>query len=272
MVIAVDLGGTNIRVAEVSGKRIRGEQKVRTPKKKREILKAIFDLVGQYSREPIGISSAGVEISGRIVWALNMDFDNVPLKAMLKKEFGVRVEVENDANCAGLAELHYGAGKGKKNFVMLTLGTGIGGAVIIDGKLYKGRGAAGEPGSMLMKGDIYEHLASGSAQSLLAKKHGFSEIGHLELQRLAERGDARARKVFEELGENLGVGIKNIIYLLDPEMIVLGGGFSRVKLYWPAMMKVVNENCVGGRKTPIVRAKFGDGAGLIGAGILVEKR
>src|SRR3989344_4937130 len=165
MILALDIGGSNIRSANVSGTKISNYRKTPTPKRKKEILEEIFKIVESHARpSSIKISTAGFERDGIMQQSLKADINGIPLSKILERKFRVPVYLENDANCAALAEFHYGAGRGKKNFILLTLGTGIGGGAILDGKLYRGRGGAIEPGSMIIdKGIIFEELASGDA-------------------------------------------------------------------------------------------------------------
>ena len=216
----------------------------------------------------------GEALLGRIVNSLNNDMNGVQLTGILKKKFKTKVFVENDANCAALAELYYGAGKGKKNFVLLTLGSGIGGGAICDGKLYRGSGGAIEPGSMIIdKGIIFEELASGDASVEIARKEfGLKGVTSLELEERANKEDKKALEVYDRVGYYLGIGLSNLTYLFDPEVLILGGGFSRVKHIYPSMYATFNKLYKLNPKPKIVKARFGDDSGLIGAGLLARAR
>ena len=162
MVISIDLGATNIRIAEVSGNRIKNKIKVKTPKTKKEILDLLIKLISEYKdKRAICIGIAGFIKNNKIYGTPNMDFNNIDIKKILENKFKSKVYIDNDANCAGIGELYYGNGKDKKNFVLLTLGTGIGGAIIINNKLYRGSGFAGDPGHILINNIIFEKIASG---------------------------------------------------------------------------------------------------------------
>ncbi len=296
MVLALDIGGSNIRIAEVNGVHLANKKMMKTPKTKKQILESVIDLISSYkNKEIICIATAGFERDGKIIHALNMDFNDIALKGILQKKFNAKVYVENDANCAGLAELHHGVGRGKNNFVLLTLGTGIGGAVIIDKELYRGNGGAGEIGSMIMSRcfsnnslhlehpkvhtkrkdflichDIFEHLASGSASVKIAHESGLKNITSLELEERANKKDKMALKVYERVGYYLGVGLANLSYAFDPDILVLGGGFSRVKHIYPNATKTLHLLYNIDPKPKIVKARFGDDAGLIGAALLAK--
>ena len=269
MTLALDIGATNIRIAEVNGTTIRRKQKVKHAAKKSDILNLILKLISEYEKpKSICVATAGFEKSGKIQGALNMDFNDVPLRKILEKKFRVPVHIQNDARCAGLAELYYGSGKKAKNFVLLTLGTGIGGAIIIDRKLYLGNGTAGEVGSMIFDDDLFEHLASGSAATNFAKKEGLKIKNSYELEKLAQKNNRKAIAIYEKVGKYLGKGIVNLSYALSPEMFIIGGGFSEVEYIFPSARKFFSENYKIDPKPKIVKAKFGDDAGLIGAGLL----
>lgn len=197
-----------------------------------------------------------------------MDFNDVNVKEFVKGKFNTKVYVENDTHCAGLAERYFGNGKKHKNFVVLTIGTGIGGAIFIDGKLYRGQGIGAEPGQMLMHGKRFEELASGNASVKIAEKYSFKNINSMELESLARKKNQKALEVYKEVGRNLGIGLLNISYLLDPEIIIIGGGFSKVEFIYEEANKVLHENDLAKRNIKIVRTKLGDNAGLIGAALL----
>jgi len=270
MKLCLDIGGTNIRSAIAEGTKLVDYRKTPTPKKQKETIARIFEVVEGYGKvDAICVSTAGFERDGKIVNSLNNDMDGAPLTKLLKAKFGKKVYVENDANCAALAELNYGVGKGKKNFVLLTLGSGIGGGAILNGQLYRGNGGAIEPGSMRIDHEeIFEHLASGDASIRIAHEQGLKDINSFELEKMADQGDKKAKRVYDIVGRNIGIGIVNLAYIFDPELVVVGGGFSRVKYIYPEMEKTFRKLYKLNPKPKIVKARFGDDAGLIGASLL----
>ena len=273
MILALDIGGTNIRSAIVEKTRIINYKKIKTPKNKKEILETLNEIIKSYEKpDKICVSAAGFERNGIMQHSLHADINEISLSKILKSKFHVPVYLDNDANCAGLAELHYGAGKSLNNFVLLTLGTGIGGAIIINKKLYRGKGGAGEIGSMIIDDKtIFENLASGNASVEIAKKFGFKKTDSFELEAKANKGDKKALAVYQKIGEYLGIGLANLAYIFDPDAIILGGGFSRVKHIYAPAQKTLNKLYNLNPKPKILNAKFSDNAGLIGAALLSNK-
>ncbi|PIN92934.1 hypothetical protein COU54_05060 [Candidatus Pacearchaeota archaeon CG10_big_fil_rev_8_21_14_0_10_31_24] len=269
MTLVLDIGGTNIRIAEVSKTSVKNKLIVPNTKKKDTFLKTIFQLIDKYPKpNKIGIGIAGFVKNGIILNSPNLpDIKNLNLAKILKSKYKCPVLVENDANCAGLAELKYGSGKGKKNIILLTLGTGVGGAIILNGKLYKGNGFAGEPGHMKIHEAQLESKASGTAVIIQARKQGIRCSNALDVELLARQGNKKAIKIYKEVGKNIGQAILSISYLIDPELFILGGGFSRAPFIMEEIQKVTSKDLLK-RKINIVKAKFGDNAGLIGAGLL----
>ncbi len=218
---------------------------------------------------------------------------NVLLKNILAKKLKIPVFLDNDANAALLGELWKGRAQGKKNVILLTLGTGIGGAAIINGQIYRGRtGGGAEFGHMIIDKNFpqkstcghYGCLESftssksiinklkketvGGRRSLLTKS---KNIDSLTIYQAALKGDRLSIEVLENAGENLGVGIINLINIFEPELVILSGQLSKAKKYfWSAMQKEVKNSCFK-RVIPIVKARLGDEAGIIGAASLVFK-
>ncbi len=269
MNLALDVGATNIRIALVNKTIIKQKVKTLTPKTKNQIINKLIELINNYSDYvSVCISIAGVENKGKIQNVLNMDLDNVPLRKILGHKLKKNIFLENDARCAGIAESVYGSGKNADNFILLTLGTGIGGAIFINSKLYTGTGSAGEIGSMYLDNKIFEHLASGNASLSLARHSGLINISSKQLEDLARKGNKKALKNYNKVGHYLGIGLTNLAYIFSPELFIIGGGFSKVKYIYPETFKTFKELYNLNPKPKIVKAKFGDDAGLIGAALL----
>ncbi len=272
MRVCLDIGGTNIRSAIVNGSRLKDYRKVNTPKEKKETIAKIFNIIESYNGfDTICISTAGFEKKGKLQNSLNNDLDGTPLKKILREKFKKKVYFENDANCAALAELKFGAGKKLRNFVLLTLGTGIGGAIVINKKLYLGKGAAGEVGSMQITDKIFEQLASGSASMRFAHEKGLRNVSGTELCYLAQKKDKTALEVYNEVGYFLGIGLSNLAFILSPDAFILGGGFSEVKHIFPKAEKTFKK-IYNLESIKILKAKFKDDSGLIGAALLPNSK
>jgi glucokinase len=273
-ILAIDLGGTNIRSAIVEKTKLFGYLKTPTPKKQKDIIKKLFEIIESYgSINAVCVSTAGFERGGIIVNSPNNDMEGAPLSKLLKSRFKKsKIFIRNDAKCAALAELYYGVGKGKRNFILLTLGSGIGGAAIVNGKLWLGEGGAPEPGAGMRidHEEIFEHLASGRASVKFAHEFGLN-VDSFQLEEMANKGDKKAKEVYDKIGYYLGMGIANLVYLFDPQEVVIGGGFSRVKYIYPEMQRSYEKFYGLNPKPKIVKAKFGDDAGLIGAALLVKE-
>ena len=249
----------------------------------------------------IGVAAAGVLDTNRgiVTTSPNLpNWRNVPLRDILADKSGVVTYIINDANAAALGEHRFGAGMGFENIIYLTVSTGIGGGIIIDSKLYSGTdGCAGEVGHMTIKADgpqchcgsfgCLEALASGWAVAKAAitrinngEKSSIVELvdGRLEsitaetVAVAARRGDRLAADIVSEAAKYLGIGLANLVNIFNPELIVIGGGLSKMgdMLLKPAR-KVLKERAF---KLPadtvrVVRARLGSNAGIIGAAAYV---
>lgn len=246
----------------------------------------------------VGIPSTIDQRAGRAVASVNVPLTDVDLPARLRERFGLPAAIENDANAAALAEHRYGAGRGTKHMVMLTLGTGIGGGLILDGRLYRGAvGAAAELGHVTIDLDgppcqglcpgfgHLEALASGMATDRLAQEvaearpdgdlGGAAAAGRVVDARvaveLAGAGPGDARDLLERVSYYLGTGIASLVNIFNPEVVVLGGGFARAgELLFEPARRVVAERALPPARdvVRIVPALLGVEAGLIGAGLV----
>jgi len=274
MTIALDVGASKIRIADVTGTKVKNKVEIKTPKTKSAILGSLTELIENFTEKKpreICIGMAGIQKNGLIINSPNLPaVNNVNIKSFLEKKFKTKVYVENDVHCAGLAEKYFGYGKKYRNWCMLTLGTGIGGATFVNGKLFKGQGIGMEPGQMLIEGKRFEEIASGPASVRLARQKGIKGDS-FKIEELAKKGNKKAISVYDEIGRRLGIGLLNISYIYDPEIIILGGGFAKVKFIWKNMLKTLYNSDMAKRKIPVRHAKLSDDAGLIGAALLSKK-
>lgn len=210
------------------------EAQISTPKNRVSFLKLLEKLVKNLKQnnsvQGIGIACAGmIELrSGKIVQSPNMKFLNdFALSRWVSRKFDVLVKIQNDTNCFLLAEKKFGLAKPHKNVAALTLGTGVGGAVMVDGKLlHSRRFSAAELGHMVIK---MTKGGNGTVEDLCSS-HFFKRFnlgGALDTQLAAEDGNKRAQKIYLEFGTNLGIALANIVNIFDPELIILGGSISR---------------------------------------------
>jgi glucokinase len=250
-VIGIDLGATNIRGAAVSagsGASLSGIVSVRihSDGTVEEVLDDIYQVIDGIMRDNGGedtIAAIGIGVPSVVDVTKGIVYDvqyipswvEVPLKEILESKYSLPVFVNNDANCFALGEHYFGKGKGTANMIGLTLGTGLGGGVIINNKLFAGSNCgAGEFGMLPYKEHIFDYYASGS---LFSNVYG---LDGLQVFTDARAGDARARELYAELGHNIGQAIKSVMYTYDPELIVLGGSVSQAfDLFSQSMWEVV---------------------------------
>ena len=287
--ICIDIGGTSIKYGVLSDKGeifIDGTVSTKVTEKEnfilsdvKKLVRNILDEYENYEIKGICVSTAGVvnPEKGEIAYAgpTIPKYTGTKIKEELEKEFSISCEVENDVNCAGLGEYWKGAGKGSKSMVCLTIGTGIGGSVILDGKLLNGIGyTAGEIGYMDVNGSYIQNIASSKylvekVQKKKEEKEGITDaITGVDIFELAKKGDEICIAGINEIISNLAVGVRNIIYLLNPEVIVIGGGITAQKEYLEEKIrKEVNDGMISDmfRKTRIELAQQGNQAGLLGA-------
>ena len=287
--ICIDIGGTSIKYGVLSEKGeifIDGTVSTKVTEKEnfilsdvKKLIRNILDEYRNYEIKGICVSTAGVvnPEKGEIAYAgpTIPKYTGTKIKEELEKEFSISCEVENDVNCAGLGEYWKGAGKGSKSMVCLTIGTGIGGSVILDGKLLNGIGyTAGEIGYMDVNGSYIQNIASSKylvekVQKEKEEKEGITDaITGIDIFELAKKGDEICIAGLNKIISNLAVGVRNIIYLLNPEVIVIGGGITAQKEYLEEKIrKEVNDGMISDmfRKTRIELAQQRNQAGLLGA-------
>lgn len=295
--MGVDVGGTKIALALVSsGKPVTQIYSIKTPHGKK-ILNVIDSFYKKFSRKyiisGIGISTAGmVSNDGRIVGSTGNipGWEGTGVKEILQRKYRLPVVVENDANSAAYAEYQIGSAKGANPLIMITLGTGVGGGVIVDGKLVRGSNfAGGEIGHIKLsytkqrlctcsKYDCFEAYASGNGLIALIKhyfpsKHkGITTRKLFQLARLKSSDGTLALRAVEDWHFYIALGICNLIHLVDPEKIVLSGGLSsEVDINY--LLKQTRSFLLPAleKKIHIVKSVLGNDAGLLGATLLASQ-
>jgi glucokinase len=310
LAIGVDVGGTKVAggVVDEEGK-ILAELKRPTPSESPErtadvIVEVVNELRADHDIEAVGIGAAGFIDADRamVLFAPNLAWRDEPLRERVADRIGLPVIIENDANAAGWAEARFGAGRGESDLVICTIGTGIGGAIVLGGRLYRGRwGIAAEPGHMLVVRDgircgcgnrgCWEQYGSGraltreardsaaasplAAEALLQLAGGkVDDITGPIVTRAAQDGDPVASEVFRDVAHWVGIGLANLAALLDPGLFVLGGGVADAGdlLVQPARAAYA-AHLTGRGHRPLAEirlAELGNDAGLVGAADLAR--
>src|SRR3989449_3819654 len=282
MLAGIDLGGTQVRVglARSDGKLL-ASIKTRTallgtPQGLVDWAAAEIDRHrGREKVRSITIAAPGpIDVKrGVLVNPPNLPWQNVPLAAMLSRATGAKVQLANDADMAGLGEFHHGAGRGTRNMVYITWSTGVGGGLIIDGKLHRGgHGTAGEIGHMIIdpNGPLDNCGQRGCLEAFVSGKALARDTGQAAAQVFAEaaRGDKNARMVIERAARYMGIALISLTNVIDPEMFVIGGGVSRSwALVQPTMLETLRSSpfIKPARRPRLRRARLGDRAGQVGA-------
>lgn len=305
-VIGVDVGGTSIRAARVGpGGQVFQRFESPSPAHDQELMvDALLQVVeeaadagtGRGDARAVGLGAAGyiLQERGVIMEAPNIAWRDVPLRSIVSERTGLTVFLDNDANAAAAGEHLFGVARGVDDFICLTLGTGIGGGIFIDGKVYRGhRGTAAELGHATVdpagpvcgcgRRGCLEAMASGTAlereaarlaaldpDSMLNGTCG-GDLWRLDgetVARAAEAGDGAALEAFEYVSLWLGIGIASFIHIFDPELVVLGGGMSRSgHLLLDSVRRTVAEHgipCLV-RDASVELSSLGGDAGVVGA-------
>lgn len=310
LAIGVDVGGTKVAAGVVDDAGIViAEVRRQTPSESPErtadvIVEVVQELRKEYEVTAVGVGAAGFIDSDRstVMFSPNLAWRDEPLRDRISDRIGLPVVIENDANAAGWAEAKFGAGRGEAHVVLITLGTGIGGAIVLDGKLYRGRwGVAGEPGHMTMvQGGIacgcgnrgcWERYCSGTALTMAARERVEASklAGQDLLQRAggsvdqitgpliteaAKEGEQLALEVFDDVSRWLGLGLANLSAILDPGCYIIGGGLAAAGELLLAPARQAFSGALSGRgHRPLAKIKLvqlGNEAGVVGAADLAR--
>jgi glucokinase len=309
--IGLDVGGTKIASATLENGKLTTRELVKTDVSDSDSLVAqLLELIDHLRAEHavavgVGLPSIIEFETGRIAHSVNIPLADLPLRELLSQKAGIPVYIENDASCAALAEAFDEEGRLVcPNLVMFTVGTGVGGGMVFNGRLYRGATSAAEVGHTVIGLDVedgapvpegkhplpgtLEYLAAGRALDRLAEREAQEEEDSFLGKRLtqdgevtghdvvdgAKAGDADALRVLDVLGQRLGIGIANAINLFDPQEIVIGGGVSVAGdlLLDPARAVAECYTVPGlGRHTTIRLARHGAQAGVLGAAMVAAQ-
>lgn len=310
--IGIDVGGTNVKIALVDEGKIIYSNSVPTYAQMgyeytvNNIKQAIRDLMKETETTSADIKGIGFDFPGQVDYKTGVvklapnipGWVNVPIAQMIEEAFHIPTRIDNDVRCAALGEMNFGAGKGCQNFVCITVGTGIGSGLVVNGQLVRGAAnAAGEIGHIKLQmkdgpicgcGDTgcLEAFASGPSIVAMAQDYlksgkstkfremaGDGEITPYIVAKAAEAGDPVAKRIFTIIGEYVGMGLVSVINLLNPEKVIIGGGVAEAgDLLLEPIRKTVMERAmvVARESVEIVPAELGNSAGVIGASMLVE--
>ncbi|HSS32576.1 MAG TPA: ROK family protein [Solirubrobacterales bacterium] len=305
--IGVDLGGTKMLVGVLDGTETLWESReASTGQSEDELVELLVREVSEAREARPDAKAVGLGIPATIdhdrgiaVSAVNLPLADLPIRDLVEKRVGLPVVVDNDANVAAFAEFLYGAAKGMPDIVMLTIGTGIGGGLILNGELYRGStGAGAELGHVVIQADgppcqgncpnhgCVEALASGTALGregkAAAESAPESAIGKLlaagetidgkVVTEAALAGDETSIAVFELIGGRLGVACSSFANIFQPNAIVVGGGVIAAGdlLLDPARREIRERALTPMNQTPILEATLGNDAGMIGAAALAR--
>ena len=306
MYVGIDVGGTNLKAGLVDemGRILAVE---RTPLDFRgpeafaatlaELSRAVMDAGGAETSqvEYVGVGLPGAVSGGDVVYTTNIPMENVPLEALFRHTLDLPLLLGNDADCAAVGEFFCGAGQGTRDFVVVTLGTGIGGGIILDGKL-RGGLASSEAGHLVICHDgepcncgrrgCWERYASATGLIRLTREamaahqesalHALAAQGGVEGRtafEAAQQGDETALTVCRTYVSYLADGLVSLINILRPEVVAIGGGVAAAPdhLLLDPLREIVSREsfgCHGGRCTRVLRAELGNDAGIIGAALL----
>ena len=310
--IGIDVGGTNVKIALVDSKgKIIYSNSIPTRAEMgyeytiNNMKEAITELIKETKSDPKNIESIGFGFPGQIDYQKGIvrlapnipGWVDVPIAEIMEKEFGIPTRVDNDVRCAALGELNYGAGQGCDNLICITVGTGIGSGLVINGKLVRGASnAAGEIGHIKLDmnggplcgcGDrgCLEAFASGPSIVALAEEYikggkstKYRELANPDItpyivSEAAKQGDPVAKRIFTIVGEYIGIGLASVVNLLNPEKIIIGGGVAAAGdlLLTPIKESLVKRAMpIAGSAVEIVPAQLGNSAGVIGASLLIN--
>jgi glucokinase len=299
-IIGIDLGGTNLKIALLDSKfRIKHKESLNTRKfsDKAELIAAIASavsrIINNFTLNNKDILGVGLGLPGPVDHDKGIVhfFPNIPgwkevrLRDLLEKRLGLRVSIDNDAKLMALAEYRQGKASRFKNVLCITLGTGVGGSIIIDGKLYRGtNNAAGEIGHLpinesgpdcncggiaCLEAYIGNNRIKEAGRRLFRK-----EISPEELSNLAKSGNPKAFKIWDDVGARLGLALAGMVNILNLDAIIIGGGIANAgQFLFDKVNKTIRERAmtVQAKQVKVFKAELGNDAGMIGAAISVKE-
>lgn len=314
-VIGIDVGATFTKLALVDPRGTVSKRRMIATERHHKKGKLIDAITGEIKTilstaklVPGELSGIGVGVPGLVDSRIGLihylvnipGWSRVPLKRLFEEKLRIPVFVDNDVNTMALGELAYGAGRGAKNMICITLGSGVGGAIIIDGELYRGSTfSAGEIGHLPINEDgprcgcgsfgcveryVGNRYLVGTTIDLIKKGErtvittlihdDFSRLTPKIISQAARRGDRLAIEIWQAAGKHLGIALAGVVNVLNPEKIIIGGGMAKAgKVLFDSIKHTIRERAMKlpGAKVKVVRALLGDDSGIIGASVLVNE-
>ena len=289
-VIGVDVGGTKmVAGVSVAGSRLEAVVRAATPPRQEDLVEGLVALVlDAVAASPEQVQAVGVGVpslidraSGHVLMSVNAELADLALRPLLQERLGLPVAVDNDGNLAVLAEQRAGAARGRQNVALLTLGTGIGGGLVLDGEVYRGgRGTGAESRATSpsqadgppCQGHCPNHgcLETYVSGTAIAREAGGRDAP--TVARLAEEGDPEAAAVLERAGIWLGVGLAALANVLNPDVFVIGGGVGEIgeRILVPARAELAARALPPNADVPVLGAAFGNQAGMVGGAMLAR--
>ncbi|MGQ9510788.1 MAG: ROK family protein [Thermaceae bacterium] len=286
-VVGLDLGGTKIAAGLFEGERLLKKEILPTPKEGGlAVVQALVEAARRVLAE--GVQAVGLGIPGPLDFEKGVirftpnipGIRDLPIRRLLEEALGLPVYLENDANAAALAEHHLGAGRGFRSSVFLTISTGIGGGVVLGGRVLRGeRGQGGELGhlTLLPGGPVcgcglegcLEALASGRALEREASYAFAQPLSVQELFQLVAKGSPKAERILKQAATYVGIGLASLVKAFDPGVFILGGGvaLNAPESYWEALHSSYHRYLAGWEAPPVRKALLGADAGLLGAAL-----
>ena len=300
--IGVDVGGTNLKIGLIENKSIVDQRVTKTNALDviRQIVASVKELVADNNLTMqdiagVGVGFPGMMKNGRVIHSPNIQLDDCPIQAILQDHLGVTTIVKNDGDFAAFAEHEIGAGVGSTNMIMLTIGTGIGGGIIINNEIYQGRGGAGELGHILCvpngkqcrcgrHGCAEQYVSLSALHDLAVEKMAiYSDnniskaegIRAIDIMNAYHNNDECAKTIVMQYVDMLTDVVLNYCNIFRPDTIVIGGGLT----YASDIIEMVAKNCedqnfgyIGAPKVKIVSAMLGNDAGILGSVLAIDKQ
>lgn len=290
-ILAFDIGGTFVKYG-LCNENFEISEKSKFPtnaqKGGQAIIENIINMIEQYDNiDRVAISTAGQVDSGNGIVVYSTGnipyYTGMAVKSLIENRTGIKTFVENDVNSAAIGEAYFGAAKGEKNFVCLTLGTGVGGAIFLNGELFKGtNSSAGEIGHMIIHGGgkqctcggegCFECYASANALIKAVNKVSPVELDAFQIFQKENIEKPEIRSEIDKWIDEIIIGLINVIYIFNPSTIVLGGGIMNEDYIIELIdRKIYNRLMDSFKNVRIVRSKLGNDAGMIGAAYMASK-